>query len=101
MWGFVRWQAFLWQYREQMHLAFMEDDSAARGFLDAKAAEWRLASLLGGVERSCVRHGDEAGPKVAVDPPASLAESLASSLPLASLPVRRGDQRRPQPRRHA
>ena len=45
MWRFVRWQVFLWRYREQMYRAVMEDDSRARRLVNSEAAKRRLPLL--------------------------------------------------------
>ena len=60
MWAFVRWQRFLWRYREQLHRAFMEDDSSARRFVHAKAAEWRVTRLVADADSGPVPpHSDQ------------------------------------------
>ena len=46
MWSFVRWQAFLWRFRDEMDLAIMQDDPHARQFVSLKALEWRVPALL-------------------------------------------------------
>jgi hypothetical protein len=43
--GFVRWQVFLWRYREHMYLAVMKDDARARQLVDYEAARRQLPPL--------------------------------------------------------